>query len=340
MSSVYQRYPTGLVRCVKVTRINRSVAFHSEKGLLVKDRILRLVLGISFACWLAAPSHGQAPNPLRRHVDKPLFPKAYGVLANEHLLYPIDQSDWPVKIDNRRQLFLDDYLIASLDNVRRKVNPAKKHPANPLIDRDKPWEGRGPVFHYVMRDEKAGKFRMWYSGYHNFELPSGTTVRWPTCYAESDDGVTWTKPELGLMEYEGSKANNIVILKGGMFGLIHDHREPNRERRYKAVVWHDWRDPKGAPPEGYYLYTSPDGIRWALAREQPLALNQNREQTGIGDTSLFFWDKRLERYVCYTKILFRDPTIRTSGMMESDDLLHRSRPRMTIFPDALDDPDT
>jgi hypothetical protein len=311
------------------------------KGPKVNDRILRFVSEVTLTCCLAATSHGQAPDPLKRHVDKSLFPKAYGVLSNEHLLYPIDQGDWPVKIDSSRQLFLDDYLIASLEDVQRTVNPARKHPANPLIDSDKPWEGRGPVFHTVMRDEKTGKFRMWYSGYHNFELPSGTTVRWPTCYAESDDGVTWKKPELGLFEYEGSNANNIVILQGAMFGLIHDQRESNSERRYKAVVWHDWRDPRGAaPPEGYYLYTSPDGIHWSQSRAKPLALNQNREQSGIGDTSMFFWDERLQRYVCYTKILFRNPTIRTSGMMESEDLVHWSRPRMTISPDALDDADT
>ena len=140
--------------------------------------------------------------------------------------------------------------------------------------------------------------------------------------------------------YAGSKANNIVILKGGVFGLMHEPHDPNPDRRYKAVVWHDWRDSQGVPPEGYYLYTSPDGLRWTQEREQPVALNQNSHQSGIGDTSLFFWDDRLGRYVCYTKILFRGPTMRTSGMMESDDLLHWSRPRMIIYPDSLDDPDT
>ncbi|MCH2117434.1 MAG: hypothetical protein MK161_07010 [Pirellulales bacterium] len=290
---------------------------------------------------LAGSLFGQAPDPLKWNVDKSLFPKAYGLLANEHLLYPVDQSNWPVKIDRRRQLFLDDYLIASRENVRRKVNSARKHPANPLIDRQKPWEGRGPVFHRVMRDAKTGKFRMWYSTYHDLQLPSGTVVRCPTCYATSDDGITWEKPELGLCEYNGSKANNIVILKGSMYGLMYEPDDPNPDRRYKAVVWHDWRVPQGtAPPEGYYLYTSPNGIDWTQASERPIALNQNARQPGIGDTSLFFRDDRLGRYVCYTKILFRDPTMRTSGMMESDDLLHWSRPRMTLYPDTLDDLDT
>ena len=32
-----------------------------------------------------------------------------------------------------------------------------------------------------------------------------------TCYAESKDGIHWKKPELGLVEFNGSKANNIVM---------------------------------------------------------------------------------------------------------------------------------
>ena len=51
---------------------------------------------------------GQAPDPLKFHVDRTLFRKAYGVLANEHLMHPIDQGDWPVRIDGRRQLFTED----------------------------------------------------------------------------------------------------------------------------------------------------------------------------------------------------------------------------------------
>jgi hypothetical protein len=40
--------------------------------------------------------------------DRSLFPKAYGILASEHLMHPVDMSDWPVKIDRTRQLFVDE----------------------------------------------------------------------------------------------------------------------------------------------------------------------------------------------------------------------------------------
>ncbi|GIT29989.1 MAG: hypothetical protein Ct9H300mP1_20350 [Planctomycetaceae bacterium] len=30
------------------------------------------------------------------------------------------------------------------------------------------------------------------------------------CYAESHDGIRWTKPDLGFVEFNGSKKNNII----------------------------------------------------------------------------------------------------------------------------------
>jgi len=269
--------------------------------------------------------------------DRSLFPKAYGVLANEKLMLPVDVSDWPVKIDATHQLFVDDYLIASTVNVKRTVHQASKHPGNPLMADHTPWEGRGPIFPIVRREH--GKFRMWYAGNSRVTLPNGIGVRFPALYAESDDGIHWTRPELGLHECNGSKANNIVIPSGNLFGLHVDESEPDPKRRYKGIVWHE---PEFVPREGYFLYTSPDGIHWSRERPEPLALSLSgytMPQSGIGDTSIFRWDRRLGRYVGDVKFVLPGK-MRTRGMMESDDLIHWTRPRMTIYPDALDDPDS
>ena len=273
------------------------------------------------------------------HVDRTLYPKAYGAIADEHLMFPMDMSEWPLKIDRSHQLFLDDYLIASTENIEREVHPAEKHPANPVLMPENPWEGAGAVFQIVRRDETAGRFRMWYAGHVRYELPSGTRVRFPTLYAESDDGISWEKPELGLHEFNGSKANNIVIPAGNPYGLIVEPDDPNPNRRYKAIVWHE---PEYVPREGYFLYTSPDGIHWKRERDKPLAislLGYNMPQSGIGDTSIFRWDRLLEKYVCDSKFVLPG-VFRCRGMMESDDLVHWTRPRMTLYPDALDEPDS
>ncbi len=271
--------------------------------------------------------------------DQSLFPKALGVLANEKLMFPVDMSNWPVKIDSSHQLFVDDYLLASVENIKRTVHQATKFDGNPIMTDHAPADGAGPVFPIVMRDEQTGKFRMWYAGRVTYTLSSGTSVRFPALYAESDDGITWKRPELGLHEFNGSKANNIIIPAGNLWGVHIDAKEPNPQRRYKGVVWHE---PKYVPREGYFLYTSPDGILWTRETEEPIAISLNgytMPQTGIGDTSLFRWDRHLGKYVGDVKFVLPGK-IRCRGFMESDDLIHWSRPRMTVFPDSLDDEDT
>ena len=131
-----------------------------------------------------------------------------------------------------------------------------------------------------------------------------------------------------------------MILTGGLFGIIHEPDEPDPQRRYKGLVWHDWRG-DDVPPEGYYLFSSPDGLHWRQDLPEPVILNQNKTQPGVGDTSTFRRDPILRKYICDVKVLFRSPTtMRSRGMMESDDLIHWSRPRMTFYPDALDASDT
>ena len=298
------------------------------------------VLILIAATWIGTvPSHADDPTGMPTPADKNLFPKAYGLLANEHLMFPVDLADWPVKIDGSRQLLVDDYLVASIQNVKRTVHYAEKHPDNPIFSGDKPWEGAGPVFQIVHRDESTGRFRMWYAGCGGFEMPSGVRVRFPALYAESADGITWQKPELGLHEYEGSKANNIVIPAGNLFGLIIDPEDPDAQRRYKGIVWHE---PKYVPREGYFLYTSPDGINWTRRREEPLAVSLHgytMPQSGIGDTTIFRWDPKLRKYVGDVKFVLPGK-MRCRGTMESDDLIHWTRPRMTIYPDSLDDSDS
>ena len=70
--------------------------------------------------------------------DQGLFPKALGVLANEKLMFPVDMSDWPLRIDSSHQLFVDDYLLASVENIKRSVHQAKKIDGNPVMTRHTP----------------------------------------------------------------------------------------------------------------------------------------------------------------------------------------------------------
>ena len=102
----------------------------------------------------------------------------------------------PITLDSHHQLFLDDYLIASMKNVTRTVEQAQKHPKNPLIWPSESWEEKlATIYGSVIRDGE--KYRAWYK--------SGMGVG----YAESDDGIKWTKPALDLVLIEDHGSDRV-----------------------------------------------------------------------------------------------------------------------------------
>ncbi len=92
--------------------------------------------------------------------------------------------------------------------------------SSPLILPDRSWErdGTGAVGSFYQKD---GRYIMYYRAY-----PGGL------CRAESDDGFNWKKPKLGAVEFEGSKANNIVSTSYSR--VFEDSSAPPQER-FKAL---------------------------------------------------------------------------------------------------------
>ena len=79
----------------------------------------------------------------------------------------------------------------------------------PLLVSDRPYEDFRVNYMNVIRDGKD--WHMWYEAYdHNYTNDSDGYL----CYAHSNDGVKWEKPNLGLVEYGGNRDNNIVIADG------------------------------------------------------------------------------------------------------------------------------
>src|SRR5215210_570930 len=147
----------------------------------------------------------------------------------------------PISVDSRHQLFLDDHLIGSLKGVNRTVEQAQKHPDNPLVWPSESWEPKmATIYGSVIRDGE--KYRMWYK--------SGMGVG----YAESSDGIRWSKPALDLTIIDGAKTN-ILFRKESktvspkdfpyfyeLFGVHRDERDPDPSRRYKmGFLDIDWK---------------------------------------------------------------------------------------------------
>ena len=75
---------------------------------------------------------------------------------------------------------------------------------------DAPGKARGSGYHSVFQD--GGRYRIHKAWQLDVSTGKMRTDAHPLflCYAESNDGIEWRKPELGLHEFQGSKANNIV----------------------------------------------------------------------------------------------------------------------------------
>ncbi len=175
------------------------------------------------------------------------------------------------------ELFVDGYLVESLtDGVEFYLH--KPESQEVVLVADKPWEGNTSVYYTVFRDGKL--YRMYYRGSHFDTEKRQTAHREVVSYAESKDGIHWTKPELGLFEFEGSKANNIVWdgLGTHNFAPFKDaNPETPDDARYKALA---------GGRGGLLAFQSPDGIRWSLMTERPVIT----EGAFDSQKNLAFWD--------------------------------------------------
>lgn len=114
---------------------------------------------------------------------------------------PVPAAEESSAVARERVYFaFDDYAIPWKDNLQLTLQQAQKHPANPVLrcgPKGSPDATHALIYGSVLRI--GGKFRMWYLGMFEQTWNHRTTGWWrPMCYAESDDGVRWTKPELGL----------------------------------------------------------------------------------------------------------------------------------------------
>jgi len=184
-------------------------------------------------------------------------------------------------IGSRRELFVDDFLIERMDGVELRLN--KPVPREVALVHDAPWEGNTCCYHTVFRDGDV--IRMYYRGSH-YDPEDEDDKSQVVCYAESRDGIEWVRPELGLVKYGGSKANNIVWDGQGSHNFA-PFRDTNPacppDEQYKALGSHD-----GA----LCAFKSPDAIHWSLLRNEPVITEGK-----FDSQNLAFWDELRECYV-------------------------------------------
>lgn len=194
------------------------------------------------------------------------------------------QAQGPIGVGSRLEPLWDDHLIEKMDGVRLMLhNPVVREK---VFSFDAPWEGDSSAYVTVLHDGE--KYRMYYRG-------SSATENRPevTCVAESADGIRFTRPNLGIHEFNGSKQNNIVwMVQGGHAFSPFKDSNPNArpDELYKAVA------PMNAAGRGnaLFAYTSPDGYHWKQVGDKPVIT-----EGGFDSHNVACWDTERGEYVSY-----------------------------------------
>lgn len=203
-----------------------------------------------------------------------------------------------------RHLFLDPSILVRTDGAELNVNPAQRREI--VIFPDQPWENHIISFFLTVREEE-GRLRMWYVCRDDWGEGSQANL----AYAESKDGVNWTKPNLGIHEYKGSKANNLVGVHSLEGAVFQDPNVPASERYTYVSTGKPAGDPQG--PTGIYRYHSPDGLRWQRD-ERPLI------EAGSDTQNVVWWDERLQEYVLILRAWNPNPNRRKVSRLTLPDL--------------------
>jgi len=233
-------------------------------------------------------------------------------------------------------LFVDDGDIASMHGLTRSVRQAAKHYGNPVLMPEQPWEGEAIMpSATVLFDEDRQEFRLWYAGYRYL---SSLDEQYSLCYATSVDGVHWRRPALGLVEFDGSTQNNLLIPWGDprrhdttSATIFYDPSAEDASRRYIMVYFCS-----GLYPLGLGLAFSSDGLRWQPHPDNPL---DSGGQEPIGDVLYAMLEPRGKRMAAYYRVRQRVRPRRTLARAESQDMLHWSGHRVILEADEHDPPD-
>ncbi len=248
----------------------------------------------------------------------PRLPLLCALLTATGFTLPAAPAAVPVR---EKYLLLDDRLIERTENAELRVGSVIKHPQNPLFKEDKPWEVRyDNVYANVLFDQRDLLYKCWYSPFivdpAETETPSAQrgTVRYRphdremgVCYATSRDGLKWEKPPLGLVEFNGSTANNLVLRRPHGSGVWRDAHDPDPARRFKLFA----RSSESVRQMAVAF--SPDGLHWGPQTLCP-------EINVPGDThNNAFWSPELGKYVGITRMKSDQ---RLVARTESADFLH------------------
>jgi hypothetical protein len=224
-------------------------------------------------------------------------------------------ADDVIQLGTRRELFVDRYLIERLEGAELCLQTPRDEGVALALDQS--WEGKFSAYFTMLKD--GDRFRCYYRG-----MPGdGHEV---TCYAESADGKTWTKPRLGLVDVAGSKENNAILVESpfthNFCPMIDARPDVPASERYKALG--------GSARSGLVAFASDDGLKWRKLRDAPVIT-----QGAFDSQNVPLWSESEKKYICYFRVTLN--RVRRIARVTSDDFLTWSQPTLMEY-GVLGDP--
>ncbi|MCA1808811.1 MAG: hypothetical protein ABR497_06365 [Kiritimatiellia bacterium] len=245
------------------------------------------------------------------------------------------ETEKPIEIGSRLELFVDRLLVDRMDGVAFRMHtpcrmPLARSPLNDVTPGQSPY-GTGKdgqpqfvrnAYATVIKDGDL------YRAYYRDVDPAHTGLRaLMTCYAESADGHEWVKPELGIIEVGGSKANNVIVRKNDYSHNFSPFLDTNPaalpEERFKALAM---GRTKPDNQRGLTAFVSADGIHWQVLAPRPV-ITLDPPEEAFDSQNVAFWSETEGLYVCY----FRSwrtghGKLRTISRITSPDFINWNEP--------------
>lgn len=194
----------------------------------------------------------------------------------------------PVNLGSRRELFVDNYLIEHSDGVARHLHPPIRREV--VFQISQPWDNPCTGCYNVTQD--GDRILLYYRGFYPIgaDYADGAASQ-TTNLAISTDGIHFEQPELGLVEFNGTRKNN-VLLQGheshNFCVFLDANPAADPAQRFKAVG--------GTGQSNLHGFASPDGIHWTPVKEGPLDI------TGAFDSvNVAFWDPYMQFYRLFSR---------------------------------------
>ena len=191
-------------------------------------------------------------------------------------------SDDAIDVGSRLNLMVDDHLVDRFEG-RAELRLHRPVEREVVFTCDQAWEGDWSGMLTFIQDSDI--CRVYYTA------GSWSRGRTSICYAHSSDGIHWARPELGLVEFDGSRQNNIILPAEGIIAFVpfkDTNPDARPEEQYKAIV------ARKDPVRGLYGMSSPDGIRWKSMHQDPMITKGYFDSQNVA-----FWDTVRGRYVAF-----------------------------------------